>query len=361
MPQAKTRLPDVVDATRAYETWLGRRMPLVAKDLARKHDLMRESPFVFLRATFYRWMQCWPLVCEQAAAAPAILSIGDLHLQNFGTWRDAEARLNWGVNDWDEAAMLPYTQDLVRLAVSAVLAGGDAGPTLSVKIIAESILDGYAEGLLGGGSPVVLAERHRALREQALGSVVDAEAFWEELTGAERTTRGAPLTLLRSQLPRGTRVLQCVHRVAGAGSLGRPRFVLIGAWGGAFVAREAKRTAPSGAIWAQGGPKAQRGAELLRHAVRVPDPLLRINTRWVVRRLAPDCKKIELSGFRHVKDQRKLLQLMGRETANVHVRSRGRVIRHLRGAPQEWLEEATKAMVPVVVKDWKDWQRDGFR
>jgi hypothetical protein len=191
--------------------------------------------------------------------------------------------------------------------------------------------------------------------------VVDAEKFWEELTEAERASRGAPLTLLRAQLPRGTRVLGCVHRIAGAGSLGRPRFVLIGLWGGAFVAREAKRTAPSAAIWAQGGASGQRGAELLRHAVRGPDPFLSIDKRWVLRRLAPDCKKIELGGFPLVRDQRKLLQLMGRETANVHARNRARVMRHLRRASSEWLEQATKAMVPVVIKDWKDWRRHGFR
>jgi hypothetical protein len=336
-------------------------MPLVTKDLKRKHELMAESPFVFLRATFYRWMQWWPLVCEDAAAAPKILSIGDLHLQNFGTWRDAEARLNWGVNDWDEAAMLPYTQDLVRLAVSAVLAGGSSGPTLAVKLICEAILEGYLQGLRAGGAPVVLAERHRTLREEALGSIVDAPAFWTELIGADETSRGAPLPLLRSQLPRGAHALRCVHRVAGAGSLGRPRFVLIGIWHGAFVAREAKHTAPSAAIWAQGGGKAQRGADLLGRAVRVPDPFLRIDKRWVVRRLAPDCKKIELGDFARVRDQRKVLQLMGSETANVHAHDRARVLRHLHRVSSDWLEDATKAMVPVVVKDWKDWQRHGFR
>jgi len=81
----------------------------------------------------------------------------------------------------------------------------------------------------------------------------------------------------------------------------------------------------------------------------------------VVRRLAPDCKKIELGGFPRDKEQRKLLELMGRETANVHMRSRARVLRHLRRAPSKWLEKATKAMAPIVVKDWKDWQRHGFR
>ena len=48
-----------------------------------------------------------------------MLAVGDLHVENFGTWRDADGRLCWGINDFDEADRLPYTNDLVRLAASA--------------------------------------------------------------------------------------------------------------------------------------------------------------------------------------------------------------------------------------------------
>jgi len=84
---------------------------------------MAEGLFAFFRATFYRWIQCWPAVCETENEAPQVLSVGDIHVENFGTWRDAEGRLIWGVNDFDEAWPLPYTNDLVRLATSALIAG----------------------------------------------------------------------------------------------------------------------------------------------------------------------------------------------------------------------------------------------
>ncbi len=51
-----------------------------------------------------------------------MLAVGDIHVENFGTWRDAEGRLVWGVNDFDDAARMPYAIDIVRLATSAVLA-----------------------------------------------------------------------------------------------------------------------------------------------------------------------------------------------------------------------------------------------
>ena len=39
--------------------------------------------------------------------------VGDLHVENYGTWRDAEGRLVCGNNDFDETCPLPYTNDVV--------------------------------------------------------------------------------------------------------------------------------------------------------------------------------------------------------------------------------------------------------
>ena len=109
----------VRESTSVYESWLARMVPVVRADLALKHRLMAANAFAFLRATFYRWAQLWPETCRELCDAPAVLAVGDLHVENFGTWRDAEGRLIWGVNDFDETVNLPYTQDLVRLGASA--------------------------------------------------------------------------------------------------------------------------------------------------------------------------------------------------------------------------------------------------
>src|SRR6266705_2672130 len=113
---------NVVRATKAYEAWVGRQIPLVAADLTRKHKAMAAAAFPFLRATFYRWVELWAATCLALAETPEVLAVGDLHVENFGTWRDAEGRLIWGVNDFDEAAPMPYALGLVRLAASALLA-----------------------------------------------------------------------------------------------------------------------------------------------------------------------------------------------------------------------------------------------
>src|SRR6059036_38496 len=93
----------IVAATTRYEAWLAERIPLVKPDLELKHHAMSAGIFPFLRATFYRWAARWRALVGDVAAAPSVLAVGDLHIENFGTWRDAEGRLIWGVNDFDEA------------------------------------------------------------------------------------------------------------------------------------------------------------------------------------------------------------------------------------------------------------------
>jgi len=85
---------------------------------------MNKSAFVFLRATFFRWAKIIENqdLCFDLSNAPRVLSIGDAHVENFGSWRDDEGRFVWGANDFDEASEIPYPFDLVRLAASARLA-----------------------------------------------------------------------------------------------------------------------------------------------------------------------------------------------------------------------------------------------
>src|SRR5262245_36449546 len=83
---------------------------------------MRKSAFDFCRATYFRWALTIEKVCPEVTDCPRVLSVGDIHVENYGVWRDADARLVWGVNDFDEAATMPYAYDLVRLATSVCLA-----------------------------------------------------------------------------------------------------------------------------------------------------------------------------------------------------------------------------------------------
>src|SRR6516165_10661363 len=155
---------DIVASTASYEAWLAKQIPLIEEDVAIKHAKMAMDPFQFMRATFYRWCELWPTVNPDLAGAKEVLGVGDLHIQNFGTWRDAEGRLVWGVNDFDEAAPCAYAQDLVRLATSALLAKEEGQLAIEGGEACQAIWEGYAEALDAGGRPFVLSETHRWLR-----------------------------------------------------------------------------------------------------------------------------------------------------------------------------------------------------
>jgi uncharacterized protein (DUF2252 family) len=86
---------NIVEATASYETWLGRHLNLICDDIAQKHRDMTDEVFPFFRATFYRWAQTWGELCPDELSALPVLAVGDLHVENFGTWRDREGRLVW--------------------------------------------------------------------------------------------------------------------------------------------------------------------------------------------------------------------------------------------------------------------------
>lgn len=379
---------NIVKATRGYEAWLDLHTALVAEDVTKKHQAMASAPFPFLRATYYRWAQVIPQVCPKPMDAPSVLAVGDLHVENFGTWRDAEGRLAWGVNDFDEAHPLPYTNDLIRLAVSAVLAAEAGSLHLTASEICDAIQGGYAEVIGTPGRPFVLAEEHDWLREVAKTALLDPVAFWKKMTALPDAPRPIPesaIAALEATLPggAGAREYAVKQRAAGLGSLGHPRYVALREFEGGQVAREAKALVPSGCVWAAslnaasgkkgdsggggvasnvgGGPAEIYYAAIVDRSVRCHDPFFTLSGHWIVRRLAPDCTRIELASLPAERDEARLLRDMGCETANIHRGSLNRASDrralklHLEGSRKGWLRAAAEAMAEATRKDWKAW------
>jgi hypothetical protein len=357
---------NVVKATKRFEDWLRRHTMVVEADLRLKHQRMAESPFIFLRATFYRWMQQWPKVCPELVAAPQVLAVGDLHVENFGSWRDQEGRLIWGVNDFDEAYPLPYTNDLVRLAVSAVLAIQENRLSIGSKTACEAILNGYTKTLQQGGRPFVLSEHNAWLREVAHSELRDPVHFWAKMDTLQPARGHIPASAveaLEHLLPEPGLNYKLVRRVAGLGSLGHQRLVALCEWRGGRIAREAKSLVPSSCFWADDseGPPDIQYQTLITCAVRCPDPFVQLRGHWIVRRLAPDCSRIELSTLPATHDELKLLQAMGSEIANIHLGTAGaahRIIRHLSRQKAGWLNSAVKEATNTVTEDWRAWKKE---
>jgi hypothetical protein len=355
---------NIVKATKRFEDWLAQHVRIVGPDLRLKHERISESLFPFLRATFYRWVQVWPEVCSELGHAPHLLAVGDLHVENFGTWRDTDGRLVWGVNDFDEASLFPYTLDLVRLATSAILAAREERLVMKPKEASSAILEGYQRGLQEGGRPFVLGEEHGWLRSIAESKLRDPVVFWQKMDRLP-TLRGevpeSAREAMEHMMPQPGLRYRLARRVAGLGSLGHTRLVAIADWKGGRVAREAKALVPSSLHWLN--PKQAPGeilySAILRRAVRCPDPYVQLRGHWIVRRLSPDCSRIELEALGSGRGELRLLAAMGYETANIHlgtVEKRRAILKDVRQGKGNWLLGAAQAMAAAVEKDWKVWR-----
>ncbi len=363
---------NVVKATRRFEDWLVQRTDIVKTNLRLKHASMKAAVFPFLRATYYRWAQVWPDVCPNLAEAPQVLAIGDLHVENFGTWRDAEGRLIWGVNDFDEAHPMSYANDLVRLAASAHLASEAGHLALKQRDICGSILEGYRAGLLDGGKPFVLGESNEWLRQIAESELRDPIHFWAKMDALPNARRPIPISAvdaIEHLMPDRNLPFRLASRVAGLGSLGHARYVAIADWHGGRIAREAKALVSSACYWAANlkkdcpGPPEILYQTIISRAVRCIDPFVQLRGRWIVRRLSPHCSRIELAALHAPGKELRLLRAMGWETANIHLGTklaRKAILRHIEKQKGKWLHRATEEMLKAVREDWNTWKKDGY-
>jgi hypothetical protein len=352
-------------ATKSYEAWMRNCTAVIPSDLRLKHEQMKQDPFQFLRGTFYRWAQIWPSVCADLCNAPKVLAVGDLHVNSFGTWRDAEGRLCWGVDDFDEAYPLPYTNDLVRLAASLKIVVENESLSIKFKDGCEAILEGYRQSLAAGGSPIVLAEREQKLGKLGEDSFKPPPDFWSKLNRlppARRPLAANVKRALEKTLPDSRMEYKVVRRQAGLGSLGQERFVAIGDWEGGFIAREAKAMMPSACVWlANERGKTQSLYEAaISSAIRSADPFQVIEGSWLIRRLSPDSNPIDIQTLSRHADESMLLRAMGSEAANVHLgtgRQVTNIQKDLRKRKSKWLSDAAARMAQQVEKDWKRYRK----
>ncbi|ACK51597.1 conserved hypothetical protein [Methylocella silvestris BL2] len=347
-----------VDENTAFEEWLRSQCHVVEADLDYKHVRMKKDAFTFLRATFFRWAQRIETICPTLREAPAAPSVGDAHTENFGTWRDGDGRLVWGVNDFDEAAVIAYPFDLVRLATSVRLAPGAA---LDNHAAAKAILDGYGEGLDRPG-PMLLDENATLMRPFVEGAEDSPRKFWDEVASYPAAEPpGEVQDVLRLSLPADAVVERFASRRKGGGGLGRPRFVAAARWRGGGVVREAKALVPSAWNWAHGrGGSAPSFSDLATGKYRSPDPFLRDVGKFIVRRIAADSRKIELGETAGAELSLRLLSAMAMDLASIHAvnnSDRQAIREHLVAQPPDWLHDAAAAAAVDVKKDFDEWRR----
>jgi hypothetical protein len=354
------------EATRSYERWRASRIPIVEEDLARKHTQLATSPFVLLRGTYYRFLSQFERLLPELASATPTVVVGDLHIENYGTWRDHDGRLGWGINDLDEVDVLPYSIDLVRLATSALLAIGESHLSIEPEAACEAIRVGWRERIAcRAPETFVLGERHGHLYRLASEAFTDPTKFergLHRLPDWDGTLPRGAARLLAEVVPWPGFSPTLRRRVAGVGSLGSRRIVAVGELGGGLVVREAKQIPGPASVWALPKHKQTRNLAAVVSNARgaAGDPWRRQSGKWVLRRLAPDATRLELSALRRKHDEAAFLHSMGAEAANVHLCGAGsakQLRKDERARHAVWLLDAARTMARVTEHDHAEWSR----
>src|SRR5262249_53873275 len=162
--------------------------------------------------------------------------------------------LVWGMNDFDEACELPFTNDLVRLATSAALATEGNQLVTDPAEIAALLLKGYRACLNTGGAPILL-EGNTVEFPFALpsGAPQDPEAFWHKKLDDKDSPvikkgklEAEIVEMFRVAFPLGAKLeYRAQKKPGGLGSLGRRRFTAVFGKGKTVTAREVKALVPS--------------------------------------------------------------------------------------------------------------------
>ena len=336
-----------------YERWCDRALAFDPHARAQKHRRMAASPFAFLRGSYPVWLDRFGAdPVHDAALVP--LGVGDLHVENFGTWL-APAGEAFGVNDYDETGPVPFTNDLTRLAASAMLAAKAGHLAVGPHDIAAHLWSGYTAGPTAAAGVVLAGDaipHVAAIAAMWRAGQPGAKQFASEIDALPQTPAAAPPP---SPAP-GFELRAQRTRIAGLGSRDHPRVVLDGELGGERAVFERKPIAPATARFLAGGepvPDPEPYAELLRRQDE-RSPALRAQVQvdgvTVVRRLDPERGRIEIADLPRRRDEHALLWMMGYCTAAHHGLSAdtGAFAAQL-DAPG--LEHAAGRMVETVVAD----------
>lgn len=347
---------DVVDQIRSFNAG---RDP---ERLSMKYRAMRSGPFAFLRGSCHRFYDRLPRG-GTFKSAPLVWVCGDLHLENFGSYKGDNRLVYFDVNDFDESALAPASWDLVRFLTSLRI-GADSMSIGEGKVLGlcQGFLDAYAMSLTQGKAYWVERDtaqglvRHLldGLRERRRASFLDARTVfkrnrrWLRLDGkkalpvseAQRmAVTGFMREFAKSQVqPEFFSVLDVARRIAGTGSLGVDRYAILvqgkGSPDGNYLL-DLKQALPSSLLprLKVAQPKwkndAQRVVAVQRRMQAVSmaflQPVLFGESPCVLRALQPSEDRVAVSRTRTAEvDFVHLVRTMGQLVAWAQLRSAGR-------------------------------------
>ncbi len=217
-----------------------------------KYDKMKKDSFSFFRGSCHLFHEDWPMGAK-IDRAPQLFICGDLHLENFGTYKgtnsSGDRQVYFGINDFDEGMYASLTRDITRLAVSVLLVGKMLGlKKVDQSALVTNLLDNYRQTLLTrqrqnlkeakgivGNLLVKSADRSRLdLLKKYLGDI-DSDKLQEKddkILAIENSRKEQVLAVYRDWAKQQSRsefyeCLDIKQRLAGLGSLGVDRYLLL--------------------------------------------------------------------------------------------------------------------------------------
>ncbi len=327
-----------------------------------KYKAMADTAFGFLRGTCHLFYQDLP-IDGIFKSTPAIWLCGDLHLQNFGTFKGDDRLVYFDLNDFDEAILAPCTWDLARFATSVFVAAQALKLNdEDARQLCVSFLETYTAELSTGKDRTIHDETATGLVKELLDRLKTRRRkdFLNERTALKGKQRKLKMidgkTFAASEKERQAviecldhwaakqpnsefyQVLDVAHRIAGTGSLGLDRYVILVQGNGSpdqnyLLDLKAARSSSLAPYALQSQPdwssEADRITSIQFRFQESPPALLHpvmVNGKsYVLRELQPTADRVNLSDTEgKVKRLKKVLNTMAQVTAWGQMRSSGR-------------------------------------
>jgi uncharacterized protein (DUF2252 family) len=217
--------------------------------LAMKYAAMAKDPFAFFRGTCHLFYEDWPQG-SPLDASPAAWICGDLHLENFGSYKGDNRLVYFDINDFDESARVPAAWDGARFLASLWTARkGFQLDKQQAEALSQIYLDAYsAELCLGKAGWLERATAEGMIRDLLKGlKTRSRQALIEARTepGGKRlrldgehalAADGESQAKVRAILAKVEKVHEqadffhvhdVARRIAGVGSLGLERYTVL--------------------------------------------------------------------------------------------------------------------------------------
>lgn len=339
--------------------------------LTMKLDAIARDPFAFFRGTNHLYAAA---LGHEAALlhAPVTYVCGDLHIENFGSFKGDNGLVYFDLNDFDDALLGPLTVDLIRMLSSVMVAGERIGLSApDARHACEGMLRVYAHTLHSGkprwleratatgivatllrrvkrrrrgellAERTVLRKGERRLRlgDRALAADRDQRARASEIvTRFSAQLQAAQTHAAHSHAAHGQRfvALDAARRVAGVGSLGVERYIVLAQEADALPQQrliDVKRAAPSAWVDLPGRARpewhsdAQRVAQVQQIMQAASPALLAAVTlegaSYIVKSLQPTTDRVDLEHCRDKAALGEALAEMARAAAWAHLRGCG--------------------------------------